>query len=67
MKLSQILKYSGIVIGALGALFIVYAEINVIKEHYIALIVMGVGAVVWFVGVWEAKHEAQVAAAKPSA
>jgi hypothetical protein len=63
MKLSQILKLSGIAVGALGALFIVYAEINVIKEHYLALIVMGIGAVIWFVGAWEAKHEAQVAAA----
>ena len=63
MKLSQILKYAGIAIGALAALKIIYAEIEVIKEHYAALIVMAVGCAVYFAGVWEAKHEAAVNAA----
>ena len=64
LKLSQILKYSGIVIGALGALKILYAEVEILQVHWICDIVIGIGALVWFVGAWEAKHEAAVEAAK---
>lgn len=64
LKLSQYLKLGGIGIGALGSFIIVYAEINVIKEHPIALIIMGVGALVWFAGAWEARHEALLSGAK---
>lgn len=64
MKLSQILKYAGIVVAALGALKIVYAEVEIFQVHWICMIIIGLGALTWFVGAWEAKHEAAVAAAK---
>lgn len=64
LKLSEILKYAGIGIGALGGLKIIFAELALILEHPIALIIMGIGAVTYFVGVWEAKHEEAVVVAK---
>lgn len=64
LKLSQILKLAGIGFGALGALRIIFAETDGLlvglEVHWICLIVMGIGAVVWFAGAWEAKHEAIV-------
>lgn len=52
MKISQILKYSGIVVGGIAAIFIVMALFNLILAHKIALVVMGLGALAYFVGVW---------------
>ncbi len=63
LKLSQYLKIGGIILGALGAIKIVFAELEVFQVHWICLIVMGLGCAVWFAGAWEAKHEAAVAAA----
>jgi hypothetical protein len=67
LKLSQILQLSGIGIGVLGALRIIFAETDgllaVLEVHWICLIVLGVGAATWFAGAWEAKHEAQIAGA----
>ena len=63
MKLSQILKYAGIVVAALGALKIVYAEVEIFQVHWICMIIIGLGALTWFAGDWEAKHEAAVAKA----
>lgn len=67
MTLSQILKYVGIVIGALGAIKIIFAELEVFEVHWICLIVMGIGALTYFIGVWEKKHETAIAAAKTPA
>lgn len=65
LKLSQILKYAGIAIGVLGSLKIVYSEVEelltILSVHWICLIVVGIGALVWFIGAWEAKHESVVA------
>ena len=61
--LSQILKYSGIVVGALGALKIVFVEFEVIQVHWICMIVIGLGALIYFIGVWEKKHENAIAKA----
>jgi hypothetical protein len=63
--LSQILKYSGILVGALGALKIIFAEVEaevtILSVHWICLIIMGIGALVYFIGVWEKKHENAIA------
>ena len=67
LTLSQYLKIGGIILGALGALRIVFAEsdglLTVLEVHWICLIVMGLGCAAWFAGAWEAKHEAAIAAA----
>jgi hypothetical protein len=52
MKLSQILKYSGIVVGGIAAIRIVLALLSLILVYKAALIIMGIGALVYFVGVW---------------
>lgn len=68
LKLSQYLKIGGVVLGGLGALKILFAEIEslltILSVHWICLIVVGLGAAVYFAGVWEASHEKAVAAAK---
>ena len=68
--LSQILKYSGILVGALGSLKIIFAEIEaeatILSVHWISLIVVGIGALVYFIGVWEKKHENAIASANSS-
>jgi hypothetical protein len=52
MKLSQILKYSGIAVGGIAAIRIVLALLSLILVYKAALIIMGIGALVYFVGVW---------------
>jgi len=52
MKLSQILKYSGIVLGGLAAIKIILALLSLILLHKVALIVLGIGALIYFIGVW---------------
>ena len=68
LKLSQYLKLAGYAIGGLGALRIIFAETDgllaVIEVHWICIVVLGIGFLVWAAGAWEAKHEAQVSAAK---
>ena len=68
LKLSQYLKIGGIAFGALGALRIIFAEsdglLAVLMVHWICLVVLAIGAAVYFAGVWEAKHEAAIAGAK---
>jgi hypothetical protein len=56
MKLSQILKYSGIVVGALGTISLVYQLFSLIVSHYGTLIVIGLGALSYFIGKWFAKQ-----------
>ena len=56
MKLSKILKYVGIVVGVLAAIRIIYALLALILTHWIALIVLGTGALVYFIGVWLGKQ-----------
>lgn len=57
IKLSQVLKYAGYGIAGIGAIRIVFAELSLILAHPICLITIGIGALVYFAGVWEAKHE----------
>lgn len=64
LKLSQYLKYGGIIVGAIGALRIIFAELELILQHPVSLIIMGIGAAIYFGGLWEARHEAVVAGAK---
>lgn len=56
MKLSKILKYVGIVVGVLAAIRIIYALLALILTHWITLIVLGTGALVYFIGVWLGKQ-----------
>ncbi len=56
MKLSQILKYSGIVVGGLAAIRIIIALLSLILVHKVALIIMGIGALAYFIGVWFKKQ-----------
>lgn len=56
MKVSEILKYSGKAIGVIAALFIIVALLNLILAHKIALIFLGIGAIVYFIGVWLKKQ-----------
>lgn len=65
LSLSLILKIAGYFVGAIGAVIIIFAEFNVLLEHPIALVLLAMGAAAWFAGVWEARHEAQLAAATP--
>jgi hypothetical protein len=66
LTLSQYLKIGGIALGTLGALRLIFAEsdglLAVIEVHWICMIVLGLGALVWFAGAWEKKHEAALAA-----
>ena len=55
MKLSQKLKYVGIVLGVASLVRLVYVALSTILTSWIALIVLGSGAVVYFVGKWYAK------------
>lgn len=64
LKLSQYLKYGGIILAVLGALRIVFAELELILQHPISLIIVGIGVAIYFGGAWEARHEAIVAGAK---
>jgi len=52
MKLSQILKYSGIAIGGIAAIRIIIALLSLILAYKVALIFMGIGALAYFIGVW---------------
>jgi len=52
MKDGTVLQIIGAAIGALAALRVVYAELDLILTHWIALIVLGFGAVIYFVGVY---------------
>jgi hypothetical protein len=56
MKLSQILKYSGIVVGGIAAIRIIIALLSLILVHKVALIIMGIGALAYFIGVWFKKQ-----------
>lgn len=56
MKLSQILKYSGIAVGGLAAIRIIIALLSLILVHKVALIIMGIGALAYFIGVWFKKQ-----------
>lgn len=56
MLLSQKLKYIGIVIGAIAAIFIIVALLSLILNHKVALIFLGLGALVYFIGVWLKKQ-----------
>lgn len=49
MKLSQILKYGGIVAGVIAAL-------TLVSQHPIHILVLGACAAVYFAGVWLAKQ-----------
>lgn len=64
--LSQILKIAGSGVAAIGGAIIVFAEVQVFESHWIATILVALGAAAWFAGVWEAKHEAAIAT-KPTA
>ena len=57
MKLSQKLKYAGIVLGVVALVRLVYVALSTILTSWIALIVLGLGAIVYFVGKWYAKKE----------
>lgn len=48
MKLSQILKYVGIVVGIIAAL-------TLVSRHPVNILILGIGATVYFAGVWLAK------------
>lgn len=48
MKLSQILKYAGIAVGVIAAL-------TLVSRHPINVLILGLGAVAYFAGVWFAK------------
>lgn len=56
MKLSEKLKYIGIVIGVIAAIFIIVALLSLILTHKVALIFLGLGALVYFIGVWLKKQ-----------
>jgi hypothetical protein len=56
MKLSQVLKYSGKVVGGIAAIFIIWALLDLILVQKVALIFLGLGAVVYFIGVWLKKQ-----------
>ena len=57
MKLSQILKYSGIVVGSIAAIRIIFALFALILVHKVALVFLGIGALVYFIGVWLKKQD----------
>jgi hypothetical protein len=52
MKLGKILKYAGYAIGGLAAIRLLYVAFSTLIASWIALIVLGIGALVHFIGVW---------------
>jgi hypothetical protein len=50
LKLSQILKYVGYVIGGLAAIRLVYVAFSTILDSWVSLIVLGLGALSYFIG-----------------
>lgn len=57
MKISQILKYSGIVLGGLAALKLVFVALSLITQHPVAIVILGLGALAYFIGVWLSKQD----------
>jgi F0F1-type ATP synthase assembly protein I len=52
MKLSQILKYAGIILGVVFAWIILAPVVDVLAKQKILIFLLGLCAAVYFVGVW---------------
>jgi hypothetical protein len=52
MKLGKILKYAGIIIGAIALFILVMSILELLLAHWINLIVLGISATVWCAGAW---------------
>ena len=50
MKLSEILKYSGITVGAIATLVLVFSLVGELVKHPINVIIIGIGAATYFAG-----------------
>jgi hypothetical protein len=57
MKLSQILKIAGSVVGALAGIVLIIKLLSVILEHPILDILIVLGALAYFAGVYYSKQK----------
>lgn len=57
MKLSQILKIAGAVVGAVAGVILIIKLLGAVLQHPILDILVILGALAYFAGVWFKKHE----------
>jgi hypothetical protein len=56
MKLSQILKYSGIIVGGIAAIILILSVLDLLMMQKPLLFIVAAGALSWFVGSWLKKQ-----------
>jgi hypothetical protein len=52
MKLSSKVKYAGIIIGGLSAIYIIFKAMDLLMANKPALVILGIGALIYFIGAW---------------
>ena len=52
MKLSQMLKYVGLGIGGIAGIKIVWLLFALILTHKVVLVILAIGVLTYFIGVW---------------
>jgi len=53
MKLSSKLMYIGITVGGLAAIYILFQAMDLLLDNKPALIVLGAGALIYFIGAYK--------------
>lgn len=52
MKISSVLKNVGIIIGGLAAIYIIFQTADLLLRNKPAIIILGIGALTYFIGTW---------------